>query len=158
MSLEARIEALEQRLQVAEDHLAIIRLLNSYGPMVDSGENEAAAQLWIEGGTYNVGGYHHLTADQMIDIWNSPEMKDIINTGSAHLTATPSITVDGDTAEALAYAFVVLKEGERWYLWRASVNHWTFVRTPDGWRIKERFNRPLDGSPESHDTLRRVLR
>ena len=45
----------------------------------------------------------------------------------------------GDTAQAVGYSFVVLKEGDRWFLWRAAINEWTLVRTPDGWRIKERY-------------------
>ena len=37
MTTEDRLAALEVRLQAAEDHLAILNLLNSYGPLVDSG-------------------------------------------------------------------------------------------------------------------------
>lgn len=159
MTVEERLAAVEKRLQAAEDQLEIIRLLNTYGPLVDCAENQQAAQLWIEGGTYDVGGYHHLVAPHdMMRVWNGDDMKALVNAGCSHLTATPRVTVNGDMAEALAYAFVVVKEGERWYLWRASINHWTFVRTSEGWRIKERFNRPLDGSKDSHDALRRVMR
>ena len=80
----------------------------------------------------------------------------LVNTGVSHFTGTPKITVSGDTASALAYSFVILREGERWYVWRAAINEWSLVRTADGWRIEERFNRTLDGSPESHDLMRRV--
>jgi hypothetical protein len=48
-----------------------------------------------------------------------------------------------------------LREGERWFLWRASANHWTLKRTASGWRIDTRYNRVLDGSDESHEVLRR---
>ncbi len=47
MNTEDRLAALEKRLLAAEDQLEIIRLLNSYGPQVDSGESEAAAHLWV---------------------------------------------------------------------------------------------------------------
>lgn len=50
MSLEARPEALERRVRAAEDQLEILRLLNSYGPLVDSGQSQPAAHLWVEGG------------------------------------------------------------------------------------------------------------
>jgi hypothetical protein len=159
MSVQERLAALEQRLLAAEDQLEIIQLLNTFGPLVDCGDNERAARLWVEGGAYDVGGYHRALAyHDLVRIWGSDDMKNLINSGCAHLTATPRITVNGETAEAVAYAFVILKEGDRWYFWRASINHWTLVRTRDGWRIKERFNRPLDGSKESHDTLRKVMR
>jgi hypothetical protein len=50
-------------------------------------------------------------------------------------------------------ALVGMYEGD---VWRASANHWSLVRTREGWRIAERFNRVLDGSEASHDVLRRV--
>jgi hypothetical protein len=50
-----------------------------------------------------------------------------------------------------------LVEDGQWRLWRAAINHWVLERTAGGWRIAERFNRVLDGSPESHATIRKVL-
>jgi hypothetical protein len=161
MTTEDRIAALEARLQAAEDHLAILNLLNSYGPLVDSGSDKLAPQLWVEGGGYNYGlvggGANRLEAPEPLGgMYRSEGHMELVNTGCSHLTATPKITVDGDHAQAVGYSFVVLREGERWYLWRAAVNHWTLKRTPAGWRIEERFNRTLDGSPESHETMRKV--
>ena len=161
MSIEARLAALEARAQRAEDHLEILNLLNSYGPLVDSATASPAADLWAPGGGYSFNlpdsGTKRLTApDEIAGIYAWPGHLDLVNAGSAHLTATPKITIDGDTAAAVGYSFVVLREGERWFLWRAAVNHWTFVRTDAGWRIAERVNRTLDGSPESHAMMRKV--
>ena len=80
----------------------------------------------------------------------------LVTAGCSHLTATPKITIDGDDAQAVGYSFVVVREGERWILWRAAINHWTLKRAPEGWRIVERFNRTLNGSEESHETMRKV--
>lgn len=162
-SLTARLDALEARLRAAEDQLAIQNLLNSYGPLVDSGEAAAASALWVDGGGYNfsggiAGGTRLEAPDQLVAMYETEGHMGLVNTGCSHLTATPRITVTGDTAEAVGYSYVMLKEGERWYLWRAAVNHWQLVRTPDGWRISERFNRALDGSTDSHDTMRKVMR
>lgn len=162
MGIEQRIAALEVRLQAAEDQLEILRLLNSYGPLVDSGCSEPAAELWVEGGGYNFsgglsGGTRIVAPDDLVAMYETEGHKGLVSTGCSHVTATPRITVHGDTADAVGYSYVVLKEGDRWYLWRAAINHWTLVRTADGWRIKERFNRALDGSDESHQTMRRVL-
>ena len=162
MTAEDRLAVLEARLQAAEDHLAILNLLNTYGPLVDSATAAPAGELWVEGGGYNFGvpggGTKRLSApDEIAGMYSWPGHLDLVNTGCAHLTATPKITVDGDRAQAVGYSFVVLREDERWYLWRAAVNHWTLVRTPEGWRIEERFNRTLDGSPESHETMRKVI-
>jgi hypothetical protein len=161
MTVEERLAALEMRLRAAEDHLEILNLLNSYGPLVDSATAEPAGRLWVEGGGYNFtvpgGGAKRLEApDEIAGMYNWPGHIDLVNTGCAHMTATPKISVDGDAAEAVGYSFVVLREGERWFLWRAAVNHWTLRRTGAGWRIVERFNRALDGSPESHETMRKV--
>jgi hypothetical protein len=164
-AVEMRLEETQKRLQLAEDQLEIIRLLNSYGPLVDSGESLAAARLWIKGGVYNIGGVGpRKSPEDLVAIYDDKKgHQALIHNGSAHLTATPRITVNGDTAEAVAYSFMIKKEGDnyhglRWTFMRASANAWTLVRTPEGWRIKERYNRPLDGSKESHDTLRRALR
>lgn len=162
MTIEERLEALEARCRKAEDHLAILNLINSYGPLVDSATAEPAGELWEKGGGYNFtvpgGGTKRLEApDEIAGMYSWPGHLDLVNTGCAHLTATPKVTVDGDEAQAVGYSLVVLREGERWFIWRAAVNHWTFRRTPDGWRIAERFNRALDGSPESLETMRKVL-
>ena len=162
MDMEQRIAALEARLQAAEDHLEILRLLNSYGPLVDSGSSVTAAELWEKGGGYNfsggLSGGTRLTApEQLVAMYETEGHKGLVNTGVSHLTATPRITVQGDTAEAVGYSFVILREGERWYFWRAAINHWILARTEKGWRIKERFNRGLDGSEDSHEVMRKVL-
>ena len=167
MTSESRLSALESRLQAAEDHLAILNLLNSYGPLVDSATAAPAGALWVEGGGYSFtlpdGGTKRLTApDEIADMYSWPGHLDLVNTGCAHLTATPKITISGDTAQAVGYSVVILKEADRWFLWRAAVNHWSLTRTPDqstngGWRIAERHNRALDGSPESHAIMQKVL-
>lgn len=161
MSIEDRLAALEQRLRAAEDHLEILNLLNSYGPLVDSATAKEAGELWVEGGGYNFGlnegGTKRLVApDEIAGMYSWEGHMNLVNTGCSHLTATPKITVAGDEAQAVGYSFVVLREGERWYLWRAAINHWTLRRQPEGWRIVERFNRTLDGSPQSHETMRKV--
>ena len=162
MSVEERLAALEARCRKAEDHLAILNLLNTYGPLVDSCTADEAAALWVEGGGYSFtkpdGEIARLAAPEGIaDMYSWQGHVDLTETGCAHLTGTPAISVDGDEAQALAYSVVILREEDRWFLWRAAVNHWTLRRTDGGWRIVERFNRPLDGSEGSHDVMRRVL-
>lgn len=162
MDTEQRLAALEARLRKAEDHLEILNLLNTYGPLVDSATAEPAGKLWVAGGGYNFtvpdGGTKRLEApDEIAGMYSWPGHLDLVNTGCAHLTATPKISVHGDAAEAVGYSVVILREEDRWFLWRAAVNHWTLRRTAEGWRIVERFNRALNGSEESHETMRKVL-
>ena len=162
MDREARLLELESRLRAVEDQLEIQNLLMTYGPLVDSATAEPAGALWVEGGGYSFtlpdGGTKRLAApDEIAGMYGWPGHLDLVNTGCAHMTATPKITVDGDDAQAVGYSVVILKEGDRWFLWRAAVNHWTLKRTADGWRIAERCNRALDGSPESHATMKKVM-
>ena len=162
MDVEERLATLERRLQAAEDHLAILNLLDSYGPLVDSGSAEPASHLWIEGGGYNFsGGTSQGTRleapDRLVAMYRSEGHMGLVNTGCSHLTATPVIKVNGDAATALGYTFVILREGERWFVFRAAINEWKLVRTADGWRIAERFNRTLTGSEDSHEVMRRIL-
>jgi hypothetical protein len=162
MDLEHRLAVLEARVRAAEDQLEILQLLNRYGPLVDSGSASEAADLWVTGGGYDfttvtgegtrVEAPHGLAA-----LYQTEVHTDLVTTGVAHLTATPHIKLNGDTADAVGYSFVILKEGDRWYVWRAAINHWALVRTAAGWRITERRNRVLDGSPESRATMRKVL-
>ena len=160
--IEQRILAIESRLRAAEDKLEILDLLNSYGPLVDSGSAEEAAALWTEGGGYNFsggmsGGVRMEAPEQLIAMYQSEGHMGLVSTGVSHFTGTPKISVHDDAADAVGYSFVVLKENDRWYLWRAAINHWKLERTVDGWRIAERFNRTLDGSPDSRETMRKVL-
>ncbi|MET0364424.1 MAG: nuclear transport factor 2 family protein [Sphingobium sp.] len=162
MDIDARLLELETRLRAAEDHLAILNLLNSYGPLVDSGSSEPAAELWVPGGGYNFsgglsGGTRLEAPAELVAMYETDGHKGLVSTGVSHFTGTPRISISGDSAEAVGYSFVILKEGERWFIWRGAINHWTLERTVGGWRIRERLNRTLDGSEESHATMRRVL-
>lgn len=161
MSTEDRLSALEARLRKAEDHLEILNVLNSYGPLVDSASAGEAGALWTEDGGYNFGkpggGTHRLAGpDEIADMYTWEGHLGLVHTGCSHLTATPKIAIDGDRAQAVGYSFVVLREDDRWFLWRAAVNHWTLRRTDAGWRIVERTNRTLDGSPDSHEIMKKV--
>lgn len=161
MSVEDRLTALEARLRAAEDHLEILNLLNSYGPLVDSGMAQEAVDLWIHGGGYNFtlpdGSAGRVEAPEPLsDLYRSDGHMGLVNAGSAHMTATPKISVNGDDAQAVGYSFVILREGDAWSVWRAAVNHWTLRRTDKGWRVKERYNRTLNGSEDSHAAMRKV--
>ena len=160
-TIEERLAALEARCRKAEDHLEILNLLNTYGPLVDSATAQPAGDLWAAGGGYSFtlpdGGTRRLEApDEIAGMYTWPGHLDLVNAGCAHLTATPKISVTGGLAQAVGYSLVILNEGDRWILWRAAVNHWTLRRAEQGWRIVERVNRALDGSPESLETMRKV--
>jgi len=158
MDVEERLAVLERRLQVAEDQLDIIRLINTYGPAVDSGSSREASELWLEDGVYNVGGVRPFNgrADIGSIFTGEPHMA-LVRQGVSHMMATPRITMHGDRADAIAYSFVIVRRKEDWHVLRASINHWALERSTEGWKVRERYNRVLDGSAESHETMRRAF-
>jgi hypothetical protein len=158
VTVEDRFAALERRLQAAEDQLAIIRLISSYAPAVDSGTNDPASGLWVEDGVYDIGGYSRVVGRENISAQiNLNQNPAILNRGYGHLLTTPQITLDGDTAQAVNYSFAFIRNerADGWALDRASANHWRLMRTADGWRVVERFNRLMDGAQIARDTLRK---
>ncbi len=162
MTTEDRIAALEARLQAAEDHLEILNLISAYGPLADSCSVDEAAGQWVAGGGYNYGkpdgGTVRLEApDAIAEVWQQAGHVELTRIGSAHMAATPKISVKGDVADAVGYSLVIKREGDRWFVWRAAINHWTLTRTADGWRVQEKFNRTLDGSDASHEVMKRIL-
>lgn len=48
--LQDRFTALERRVRLLEDEVEVLRLVNSWGPAVDTGSSEAAGALWDEAG------------------------------------------------------------------------------------------------------------
>ena len=108
MSNDDRIAALEKRLQAAEDHLEILNLLSSYGPLADSCSVAEAAAQWAPGGGYNyalgTGGTRRLEAPEPLgDLWRQQGHVELTQTGSAHITMPPKVSVKGDAAEAVGY-------------------------------------------------------
>jgi len=117
MGLEARIVALESRVRAAEDELEIIRLINTYGPLVDSGESMAAARLWVEAGIYDLGP-RPSAYDEIAGMYEGELHLGLIGTGCSHMMVAPRVTVSGDEAEAVGYSMIVLREGGRWFIYR----------------------------------------
>ena len=152
------VAALERRLRRVEDELAILRVLSTYGPAVDSGASDAAAALWTEDGVYDVGGVARPRGrDELSALWEGDQHQGFVARGSAHLTAAPVVTLDGDLATAVGYSVVCLRDGDGYEVWRIAANRWRLTRTPEGWRIVERYNRVLDGTAEPRSVLREAL-
>jgi hypothetical protein len=150
--LEAHVERLERRLLAVEDIAEINRLIASYGPAADSCDGEAVRALWAEGGTYELQGWFY-TSDTMDQTVTSDLHHRYVAAGSAHVMSAPVITLDGDRAVAINYSRVFVHEGDRWIVDRAAANRWDLERTADGWRVRRRVNRLLDGSAEARSIL-----
>jgi hypothetical protein len=166
--LEDRLRALEIRTRALEDNIEIYRLIGAYGPLVDSGDAEATAALWVEDGVYDWGGG---AAEPGAPVKQGAEgaargraaiaemvrgayHQAIIAEGAGHVSGMPYIVLDGDRATAISYSRLYQRDGDNFRVWRVSANRWELVRTDRGWRVESRVNRVLTGGEEARALLR----
>jgi hypothetical protein len=93
--------------------------------------------------------------DDIISMVHGPGHQRLIHNGCGHVLTVPHIVVDGDRATGRSYALNIRWDSaaDRFWVARVSANTWTWVRTPAGWRIADRVNAPLDGTPEHREML-----
>jgi hypothetical protein len=154
--LRAVVKALGARVRLLEDHLEITQLVAQYGPAVDSGSAEAAADLWTGDGTFDaVGAIEMHDRDEIAGMVRSEGHQGLIRNGCGHVLTVPHVVVDGDAAEGRSYALNIRwdAQAQRFWVARVSANTWRWVRTPEGWRIAARVNANLDGTPEHRQML-----
>jgi hypothetical protein len=147
--IEERIRQLEERMRQAEDRLAIFQLMAGYGPAVDGNCQRDAANVWTEDGVYELDGKAFEGRANIVAMLESDQTRALINSGSAHVLSLPHIVIKDDTAVATCTSRLYRHAGDDFRVLRATANRWEFVRTPQGWRVKHRVNKTLDGSKES---------
>ncbi len=150
--LVKRLEALETRMHDAEDRLEIMRILASYGPIVDSCKSGVLSEMWAEGGAYELQGYY-FERDDMDGVIDNDLHRSFVASGSAHVFSLPHIELHGDRAVAIHYSNVFIHEGDRWIATRTAGNRWDFERTPQGWKVRRRVNLLADGNPMTRALL-----
>jgi hypothetical protein len=154
--LRATVDALAARVRLLEDHRDITQLVLQYGPAVDSGSAEATAALWTDDGSFDaVGAITMHGHDEIAAMVNGAGHQNLILNGCGHVLTAPHVVVNGDEAEGRSYALNIRwdAEQERFWVARVSANTWKWRRTADGWRITERVNANLDGTPEHREML-----
>ena len=153
--IEARLAALEAKVQRLTDEIELYQLTASYGPAVDSGWAQVAADLWTEDGLYDVDVGSWEGREEIMGLINGELHQGLIERGCGHVISLPRLTIDGDTAVGTCYSRLYSRNDQGFDAWRVAANRWEFVRTERGWRIKNRVNRLLDGTSASRDLLRR---
>lgn len=154
--LEQAVIALETRVRELEDTLAICRLVATYGPAVDGGDDEAAANLWTDEGVYDLGHRSMDSAAAVGEMVRGDGHQQLIHAGAAHMLGPPLVHVDGDRAVATCYSNVFRYIDGGFETWRTAANRWDLERTADGWRATRRTTRLLDGNEEAREILRRA--
>jgi SnoaL-like domain len=164
--------ALEERIRLIEDRLDIYNLIASHPPSADTGNGAYTATVWAADGVFDRGTeFPRPTGrDQIAAGSSNPEHHRAIEQGIAHFAGLPYVRVEGDTAFAISYLQILVPDRvgptfdvpnhgatQGFHVHRVSANRWEFVRTEDGWKIKRRTLRPLDGSVPARDILAGAL-
>ena len=163
---------LEHRLRAIEDRLEIYNLIASHPPSADTGAKAYAEAVYTEDGVFDRGpGLTSTTGNKAMGaLLASPDHQAAIAGGLAHFTGLPHVTINGDEAVVISYLQILAprKTGEPievpnhgasrgYHIHRVVTNRWELTRTPNGWKIKRRTLRLVDGSEPSREILRGAL-
>ncbi len=146
-------DSVEERLRRVEDERAVERLVASYGPLVDAGEDEAVAALWASDGSYDVEGWQMRSRADVAAMVRSDAHQNLIGGGSAHFLGPAVATVDGDDAVAVCESILLVHKESGYVAARAGANHFRLRRIDGRWQIVARTTRALDGRAEARELL-----
>jgi hypothetical protein len=152
MTTDDVLRRLEKRVRLLEDERSIASLVARYGPLVDNGD-PAAADLWIDEGVYDCDELVMEGSAAVADMVRSRPHQRFIAAGCAHVQGPVVIEIDGDDATAVGYSLMLVHDNEGYRVRRVTANRWELTRTEQGWRVKRRTNRQLDGQAEARALL-----
>jgi SnoaL-like domain len=163
---------LEQRIRAIEDQLEIYNLIAGHPPSADIGADYYAEAVYTEDGVFDRGpDLVGATGNKALGaLLKSDGHQAAIAGGLAHFTGLPHIALDGDSAVVTSYLQILTPKqsgdmvevpnhgaSRGYHIHRVVTNRWELVRTADGWKIKRRSIRLVDGSPPSREVLRAAL-
>jgi hypothetical protein len=154
---EERLAALELRLTAAEDELAIIRLVASYGPLVDCGSTQLAPALFTAEGVYDVSYGRMIGHESFSEMLQGEQHQQFVKDGIAHVMGLPWVRVTGDSAIAVNSTQLYLRKDEGYSVFRVAQNEWKLARTPQGWKVTERTNRLIGPDGEAVGLLKQAI-
>ena len=140
--LEKKVEALEQRVRVLEDELAIHRVIVRYGFAVDVGDPERTASVFAPDGVYDADVRLMTGRGEVSDMVRGERHQDMVGR-CAHQIGPAVVRVDGDRAMALGYSRVYLLRDGAIGVYRVSYNCWHLERRGSQWQIVHRRTRLL---------------
>jgi len=164
--------SLEDRIRAIEDRLEIYNLIASHPPSADTGGSEHIAASWVDDGIFDRGEGlasprgRDAIANQVL----SREHQAAIERGLAHFTGLPHVAIDGDSAVVTSYLQILVPQTQGdpvdvpnhgssrgFRVHRMTANRWEIMRTPQGWKIKRRTLRQLDGSEPARKILQQAI-
>lgn len=169
-ALEARLTSTETGLATARaelaraaDELAVLRLLASYSPRVDSGDAEGVAELWTDDGVYDVDTGVLEGHEGLREMVHGDAHQGLIAHGCGHVPGLPVVLLDGDRAVATGYTQLAVRSSRpgRYTVMRVTASRWELERrgrvdAPDrGWRVVLRTARAVTDDGEGRALLGR---
>jgi SnoaL-like protein len=162
---------IEDRIRAIEDRLAIYNLIASHPPSADTALSAHIRAVFTDDGVLDLGGDKTAAGNEAIAAMpQRPAHQAAIRAGLAHFAGLPHVTIDGDRAVATSYLQIIAPHpsaepievpahgaSKGYRIHRVGANRWELVRTVDGWKIKRRTYRSLDGNDEALDILRQAL-
>ena len=164
--------SLETRLRDIEDRLDIYNLIASHPPSADTGADYYTRAVYTEDGVFDRGeGLDGAVGNEAIAVMTlAPAHQQAIHGGLAHFGALPHVELNGDEAHVTSYLQILHPDprGEAqelpnhgsspgYRIHRVVANRWSLIRTAEGWKIKHRKLRPIDGSEPARDILEQAL-
>ena len=161
----------EDRLRAVEDTLAIYHLIASHPPAADTGTDSYYRNAFTTDGSIDLGGGKDANGNEAIAaIVKTPEHQAAIAGGLCHFAGLPRVELDGDTAVATSYLQIISPDRQAsprelsghgsttgFRIHRVGANRWELKRGKDGWKVTRRTLRPLDGSDDARDLLRKAI-
>lgn len=143
---EARLTALETRLQMLEDKEAIRELFNRYGFTADTGDAKGWSETWAEDGVFDGGKFVNSGRANFfngIEDPNGVHKRDIEGKGSLHTTGSVTIRIDGLKAWAEGPTMVWVRDGATFKVFTAAYNHWDLQKNNGRWEVARRVARSV---------------
>ena len=164
-------KSVEDRLRAVEDRLDILNLIASHPPSSDTAAQAYIQSIFVEDAVLDLGGAKRAEGNKPIsEIVTRPEHGQAIAAGLAHFAGLPHIVLDGDRAVVTSYLQILAPHpsaddievpghgaSKGFRVHRVGANRWELVRTEQGWKVKRRTYRTLDGSEPARELLRQAL-
>src|SRR6266849_2677152 len=157
-------------MRAIEDRLEIYNIIASHPPSADTGGSEHISAGWVEDGVFDRGENPARGRAAIADHVLSAGHQAAIAGGLAHFTGLPHVAIHGDTAIVTSYLQILVPQtqgdpvdvpnhgsGKGFRIHRMTANRWELVRTREGWKIKHRTLRQLDGTEPARKILRGAI-
>lgn len=169
---EDRFAALEERLGIIENKLAIHELIASHPPSADTAYAGYTASVYFQDGIFDRGpGLDGTTgAEAIASFITTPAHEQAIRQGLAHFCSPPLIDLRGDEAVVTSYLLLlhIDEAGDSrelpnhgastgYRVHRVLVNRWELALSEGRWKIRRRTLLPADGTDAPRELLAKGL-